>query len=113
MVKIGFKKRVALVTLLFLGGLLEKAQAVSSIRPICPVEFEGVVVRISQPEAPFLNSTFLEKVKVTFSVSNALKGEVSNEKELVVLKNGPVKFQEEKSYRVSLNNDLLCNVNEI
>lgn len=107
-------RKVALIaTVIFLGGSLEKSHALSTFKPTCSVEFDGVVTNIAKAEAPFLNSQFLEKIRVTFSITQTLKGEVHREKELVVLKHGPVRFQKEKSYRISVNNDLLCNVKEI
>lgn len=100
-------------SLFFLGGSLENTYAVSTINPICPVEFEGVVLKVSEAEAPLFNPRFLEKVRVTFSIVNSIKGNVSKKKELIVLKNGPVKFRTDQHYRVSLNKDFLCNVKEI
>lgn len=99
--------------IIFLGGSLEKSFALSTIRPTCSSEFDGVVKSISIAEAPFLNSKFLKKIKVTFSVLNTIRGESLTEKELVVLKHGPVRFYKNHKYRISLNNDLLCNVKEI
>jgi hypothetical protein len=111
MKQLGTLKVLAIVATL--GTISSPSKAISSFQLKCPSEFSGVVVEIASAETPFLNSRSLEKVRVRFEVTDVLRGDIPKEKELIVLKDGPVKFETLKSYKVSLNNDLLCNVKEI
>ncbi len=73
----------------------------------CPTQFVGNVVAVSSPQAPFHS---LSKVKVRFEVSIQIQGELSEYREIEVLKYGAYKFVAGEKYDVSLRNGFICSL---
>jgi hypothetical protein len=76
----------------------------------CPVQFEGRVKQIIEPEGA---SSFFSANKVVFENQRTLKGDVNEQVLLDVLQNGPFKVETDKDYRVQLRNGKLCWMEEI
>lgn len=91
--------------LLLLSLSLNTAKSTSTLNHKCSDTFVGEVREVTDAKAPF-SSMILSKSDVLFD----LKGELSGERLIQVLKHGPVQFEVGKSYKVSLNDDLICEV---
>lgn len=92
--------------MLFLLSLsLNTAKSTSTLNHKCSDTFVGEVREVTDAKAPF-SSMMLSKSDVFFN----LKGELAGDRKIQVLKHGPVHFEVGKSYKVSLNDDLICDV---
>lgn len=71
----------------------------------CPKKFLGVVERVVHPQAPF---SLPEKVQVSITVKDVLKGDVQAEEKFYVVKNGPVAFEVGQEVQVEMRDNFLC-----
>jgi len=104
----GFRMRLfghTSVMLILLSLSLNTARSTSTLNHKCSDTFVGEVRKIADSKAPF-SSLMLSREDVIFD----LEGEQRGERQVNVLKNGPVKFEVGKKYKISLNDNLICDI---
>lgn len=76
----------------------------------CNTGFLGVVKSVANSSAPFSS---LPKEKITFEVTEVMKGEPGPEYSLDIIKGGPHMFKKGETFRVYAENHLVCSFEEV
>ena len=106
-----FVTRLAVVVVMLSGNMFDaNAEANLKAHADCPDKFTGTVTKVSQLDAPFAS---LEKLEVEFKVDHSTQGQFRAKRTLNVLKTGQHSFKKGMSYKLELQDDLICNVKPV
>jgi endonuclease YncB( thermonuclease family) len=89
--------------IVLVGFVSFSSQATSRFSLSCPSKFIGTVTSVTDVDS----STF-QKVEVSFSVVQIVKGDTFETKKIQVIKDGPVDFKAGQTYTVETRDALLC-----
>jgi len=107
-----FVTRLAVVVVMLSGNMFDaNAEANLKAHADCPDKFTGTVTKVSELDAPF--ASLEEKMKVEFKVDHSTQGQFRPKRILNVIKSGQHSFKKGMSYKLELQDDLICNVKPV
>lgn len=99
-----------LLYVLFLSQLITlPSWALTSLTHICPEQFVGTVLSVSELQAPLLNR---KKIEVVFQVDEVEKGNVDKVVTLRFIPISHTKIVSGSQYGVATENGFLCDIHE-
>ncbi|MCO4795288.1 MAG: hypothetical protein KC493_16335 [Bacteriovoracaceae bacterium] len=103
-----FVTKIVVVVVMLSWNLLD-AQANANLKAHaeCPDKFVGTVTKVSELAAPFAS---LNRLEVEFKVDHSTQGNFRPKRKLNVLKFGEHSFTKGMSYKLELQDDLICKV---
>ncbi|MBL7664557.1 MAG: hypothetical protein JNM93_05445 [Bacteriovoracaceae bacterium] len=93
-----------------LSALSTPGYSVQFMNENCPKKFIGQVSEIREPEAAIGR---MSRDTVVFTVKEKIKGDVSDQEEIELLKYGPIKVKTGADYVVHVDNGSICVLKEI
>ncbi len=106
-----FVTKLAVVVVMLSGNIVDaNAEANLKAHADCPDKFTGTVTKVSELDAPFAS---LNRLEVEFKVDHSTQGHFRPKRTLNVQKAGQHSFKKGMSYKLELQDDLICNVKQV